>query len=88
MARHFVDFQTPIELCEKIIELHDGQDFRRVLEPTCGAGSFLAAAGTKWPRTQRIGIEIQESYLPEARHTGAQIIHASLFDMRLVKDLS
>lgn len=88
MTREFGDFQTPIELCREIAALYADQSFDRVLEPTCGAGSFLAAALETWPDAERLGIEVQESYLSSARSTGAEVHHASLFDLDLATDLT
>ncbi|MEM7093694.1 MAG: SAM-dependent methyltransferase [Actinomycetota bacterium] len=87
MSREFGDFQTPIELCRQVVALFEGCSFERVLEPTCGAGSFLEASHEAWPRAERIGIEIQQPYLEEARRTGAEVLHASLFDINLSSDL-
>ncbi len=87
LSREFGDFQTPIELCRQVVALFEGCSFDRILEPTCGAGSFLEASGGEWPDAERIGIEIQEPYLSDARSTGAEVLHASLFDIDLSADL-
>lgn len=87
MSRDLGDFQTPAELCAIVVDLLGPGDYRRVLEPTCGAGSFLASSLGRWPDSEAIGVELQESYLASARSTGADIIHASLFDMNLADDL-
>jgi hypothetical protein len=72
-----------------------GSRWSRVLEPTCGTGSFLRAAldHAETP-LELIGIEIQESHCLQARALlevpagpRVQILHASLFDLDLRRDL-
>ena len=43
MRKDLGDFQTPLELVELVLEvLNDsGQNWGRVLEPTCGSGHFI-----------------------------------------------
>lgn len=33
----------------------------RIVDPSCGAGAFLSAAATRWPRAELIGIELNEA---------------------------
>jgi hypothetical protein len=80
------DFQTPAELAGAVIRTLPRRAWSRVLEPTCGEGSFLAAAA-QFDDAERIGIELQEGYARQAQTTGAQIIQASIFDLNLGRDL-
>jgi predicted RNA methylase len=64
------DFQTPRELaveCVQVLaEIQRGT--RRVLEPTCGKGSFmLAAASVLEPPIELLGVEIQPAHADDAR---------------------
>lgn len=65
------DFQTPRELaveCMQVVAtIQSGT--RRVLEPTCGEGSFmLAAASVLEPSIEMLGVEIQPTHADVARH--------------------
>jgi hypothetical protein len=62
------DFQTPLELAEKICHklraLSITPDI--IVEPTCGIGNFIQAAATSFQLARRIiGIEINSSYVQE-----------------------
>ena len=62
------DFQTPLELaeriCQKLVEL--GINPNVIVEPTCGVGNFIKASATLFKRTEKIiGLEINSSYLEE-----------------------
>ncbi len=64
------DFQTPRELafeCAQVLaKIQRGT--RRVLEPTCGEGSFmLAAASVFGPSIEMLGVEIQPAHAAAAR---------------------
>ncbi len=64
------DFQTPRELaveCAQVLAtIQSGT--RRVLEPTCGEGSFmLAAASVLEPSIEMLGVEIQPTHAEIAR---------------------
>jgi hypothetical protein len=63
------DFQTPLELaarCTKVLaEVWPGA--RRVLEPTCGQGSFLLAAAEVLAPIEMLGVEIQPAHADAAR---------------------
>lgn len=66
----FGDFQTPQSLAREVCELVNkwwGQP-DVVLEPTCGVGGFLVAAGHTFPRSRLVGMEINISHL-DAAHT-------------------
>ena len=64
------DFQTPWELaveCVQVLATIQGGT-RRVLEPTCGEGSFmLAAASVLKPSIEMLGVEIQPTHAGVAR---------------------
>ncbi|AFY32445.1 class I SAM-dependent methyltransferase [Calothrix sp. PCC 7507] len=62
------DFQTPLELaeriCQKLLEMGVNPDV--IVEPTCGLGNFIEAAANSFPSTDKIfGIEINPNYLQE-----------------------
>ncbi|MDR0592715.1 MAG: hypothetical protein LBG60_05560 [Bifidobacteriaceae bacterium] len=80
------DFQTPDELataCLKVLRLPSDA---RILEPTCGRGSFLRAAAALSPRSERLGIEIQEEYARQAAAWG-KVQVGSVFAINLAADL-
>ncbi len=65
----FGDFQTPRSLAfdatRLLVEL--GIEPRSIVEPTCGNGSFLAAAATYFPQAAAIiGVDINASHLQAA----------------------
>lgn len=64
------DFQTPRELaveCAQVLATIQ-RGTRRVLEPTCGEGSFmLAAASVLDPSIEMLGVEIQPTHAEVAR---------------------
>ena len=97
MRQDLGDFQTPPELADAIVRRLGsvGARWSRVLEPTCGTGSFLRALlkAEHQPR-EMIGIEIQKTYCDAARTlcNGAKdlrvnVLRASLFDLDLRKEL-
>jgi hypothetical protein len=62
------DFQTPLDLaekvCQKLLEL--GVSPGIIVEPTCGIGNFIQAAVHSFPSASKIiGIEINQNYLRE-----------------------
>src|SRR5271166_4003322 len=87
------DFQTPRDLVDAVLHTLGpiGSRWTRILEPTCGSGSFLQALlEHEAPPRELIGIEIQESYWTMARsladrHPGSRvdILRANLFDLDL-----
>jgi hypothetical protein len=65
------DFQTPIELadriCHKLIELDVNPDL--IIEPTCGIGNFIEASSKTLLCTKKIiGIDINPSYLQQVKN--------------------
>lgn len=82
----FGDFQTPIDLAEKCLSLLSLEGNYRILEPTCGAGSFLRAAGDLLPNSERFGIEIQPRHAAEAAQFGT-ILNVNMFNMDVSRDI-
>lgn len=81
------DFQTPLELAQQVVELMHGAPWSRVLEPTCGTGTFLDAAQAL-ASDEYIGIEVNEEYANESKRIHPRIIIANIFDFDLTKDLN
>ncbi len=79
------DFQTPLELARRVVEIVGTREFKRVLEPTCGAGSFLRASSELHPR-ELIGIELLAVRAEKARNV-APVVEADIFDIDLERDL-
>lgn len=66
----FGDFQTPPELAEAVCRLAARKRCRpvSVVEPTCGTGTFLAAALAAFPGARRlVGLEIDATHVAAAR---------------------
>lgn len=65
----FGDFQTPIELAQKVCEILLRFEFqpKSIVEPTCGIGNFLFAALDQFPTiTKAIGLDISSTYVKAA----------------------
>lgn len=82
----FGDFQTPPPLAKRCLEILGIKANSRVLEPTCGQGSFLHAAAELAPDSERIGIEIQDSYIEQASQWG-KILNRNIFETNLSSDI-
>jgi hypothetical protein len=82
------DFQTPRQLASRVLKTLPRRAWSRVLEPTCGVGSFLFEVATYAADAEVIGIEVQAEYAKEARLASAKIIEADIFAMHLGKDLT
>ena len=70
MRKDLGDFQTPLELVELVLEvLNDsGQNWGRVLEPTCGSGNFIEGIlRSGYMPDEILGFDIQESYIQECQ---------------------
>lgn len=80
----FGDFQTPLELTTRIATLLDAAGYARVLEPTCGRGTFLDAV--RGPGQERIGIEVQPDHAREAARFGT-VLERNVFTLALAEDL-
>lgn len=76
------DYQTPSELAERVLDALPKRRWERVLEPTCGTGTFLGAAG-RFADAKRLGIEVNPEYAGQARRTGADVMEADLFSLSL-----
>ena len=88
MARdEWGDFQTPIELANQVVELMSSREWSRVLEPTCGTGTFLTASKLLGPDIERRGIEIRPAYVERARSAGFEVTRADIFATDLAQDL-
>ncbi len=64
-VEQFGDYQTPIELANKILAyLKNNIEIPElILEPTCGVGAFIKAARKVFPKTRIIGLDINATYL-------------------------
>ena len=70
MRKNLGDFQTPIPLANEVVSLLQRRlgPFERVLEPTCGSGSFVRAlTNSAAPPSEVWALEIQDHYLEEVR---------------------
>ncbi|MCB9831095.1 MAG: SAM-dependent DNA methyltransferase [Planctomycetes bacterium] len=66
----FGDFQTPDDLVGEVVDLlvREGLEPAAILEPTCGAGSFLVGAGRAFPGARRLlGVELDPQHARRAR---------------------
>lgn len=97
LARDLGDFQTPPQLVAALLESLGpiGQKWRRVLEPTCGRGNFIAGLLMHAvPPREIVGIELQDTHVRSARRTlksssatRVSIKKANIFDTDLCQDL-
>jgi predicted RNA methylase len=82
------DFQTPSDLADLVFGALGDQGWTRVLEPTCGLGSFLVASSRLGETVERLGIEIQPDYVElAAQIDGVSVLSSSIFDLNLARDL-
>lgn len=82
----FGDFQTPLELAEKITRLFDSRRYERIFEPTCGTGNFLRATKRLGAR-ESLGVEVQPNHAKQAS-AFANVILGNVFEMDLATDLN
>lgn len=62
------DFQTPPVLAAQVVgAVLAGASPRSILEPTCGAGSLLAAAVARAPDATAVGVDIDTDHLAACR---------------------
>jgi len=64
------DWQTPAALAEAVLDRVVASckvPWATVLEPTCGEGTLLLAAGRRFPRASLLGFDIDERYVATAR---------------------
>lgn len=71
----FGDFQTPLDLARRVCDVVAAsiENPAVVLEPTCGAGTFLVAAAERFPGATLIGVERNEEYAAIARDRLSQV---------------
>jgi hypothetical protein len=79
----FGDFQTPRALAVQVLRTLGARQWARVLEPTCGAGTFLAAVRAAMPSAEVVGIEVQRKYADLT----PDVIRADIFDLHLGADV-
>lgn len=81
----FGDFQTAPPLARQICTLLKRRRLEpaSVLEPTCGRGAFLEASAAAFPRATLLGLDVNASYIQEARERvpSAKLISADFFTM-------
>lgn len=78
----FGDFQTPLDLAQRIcLLLRDrGVNPASVVEPTCGKGSFLVAAGEAFHDVHTfVGLEVNEAHLITARRALTSVADENKF---------
>lgn len=75
------DFQTPLGLARQVVSIVAGGKWDRVLEPTCGEGSFLEASLALNPR-ELLGLELQVAYAERAR-AFAPVLRKDIFQIDL-----
>lgn len=80
----FGDWQTPRALADEVVRLAKllGPDWRSVLEPNCGRGTFLSAAHVAHPSAGLFGFDISPEHLAVARDalgTAAKLVEADFF---------
>ncbi len=76
------DFQTPLTLATQCLNVIGLPEDARVLEPTCGLGSFLRASEAISPGSERIGLELQPDHAAKAAEWG-EVRVANIFHTRL-----
>lgn len=82
----FGDFQTPLMLARQCLRVLELPERPRVLEPTCGTGTFLKATSEMSPGSERLGIEVQDDYAELAREW-ANVSLANIFETDLGNDI-
>lgn len=83
----FGDFQTPPALAEQIVRLlGTARRYGRILDPTCGTGGFLRAAGAIPGTPELLGVEVQPQHVARASAV-ATVVHGNVFDLDLGRDL-
>ena len=69
LKKEFGDFQTPLRLAQAVCALvaSRGEEPATVVEPTCGTGAFLVAAGRAFPRAVLYGCDSNPAHVETAR---------------------
>ncbi len=80
----FGDFQTPFDLCQRVCKLLKERVAtpQSIVEPTCGAGSFLLASRQAFPECgQVLGFELNSQHVSAAKGVeGALVEGADFFE--------
>ncbi len=92
-AKALSDFQTPLPLVREVLAALAPQRWTRVLEPTCGRGSFIRGLlELETPPQEIIGVELQPQYAGDAGAISAnihlRILNADVFSIDFRCDLS
>lgn len=86
------DYQTPIDFCEKIVDIIQKEvNPSVILEPTCGIGNFIKITNQKFKRIKKIyGIEINKEYFQSVQDITDNFIgyNESVFDFNHEKIIS
>lgn len=82
----FGDFQTPIDLAlETIDQIPEINSYNKIIEPTCGVGTFLTALVEKHTNPSKLeGWEINPNYVAEANNELSK--GGRLNECRIVKE--
>lgn len=83
----FGDFQTPLPLAVRCLEVLGLPPDARVLEPTCGRGAFLEAAAAVSPGSERVGVDLHPAYVAEASAWG-RTQQGDVFTMSMADDVA
>lgn len=83
-------YATPPELarliCRRLAaDLTEPGDVVNVLEPGCGAGSFLLAAQEAWPDAVVEGVELNPDLCEKARALGFEVMHGDILGTKPLK---
>ena len=78
----FGDFQTPLVLATQCLKVLGLPTKARIFEPTCGWGSFLQAADSISPESERFGLEINPEYVEQACKWG-HVLRENVFQVVL-----
>lgn len=86
--KEYGDYQTPFYFAKKVmnyINNHYNISPDLIIEPTCGIGNFIKAANLFYPQGRIIGIDINKSYLDEAKLSlpEATFVNENIFDYEL-----
>jgi hypothetical protein len=83
----FGDFQTPEALCRQVLDVVARLRCvpASVIEPSCGTGAFLAAAGERFPAAALVGLDVNRDHLDAAERrlsccpNATTFIHGNFF---------
>ncbi len=79
------DFQTPPDLVKLALDVLPSKTWSRVLEPTCGTGSFVRGAQMAFRGAEVLGIEVNPKHAYAAGQT-AEVLRANIFELNLAKE--